>query len=159
MASKHDWDYWRHKFVGGDDSVTLKSLSEIQGAPAYISLRKRSSAESWDEQRKRFRNSRDTQAIQQVAANEQVAARVEQLIDFAEMSARHMKAFRLAGSKAIAKLASVDPQTLTVREALDLMKWAVDGERLTEGLATQRQEIDLSTMTDAELEKLANGGA
>ena len=70
-----------------------------------------------------------------------------------------MKAFRLAGSKAIAKLNSVEAETLTVREALDLIKWAVDGERLTEGLATQRQEIDLSAMSDAELEKLANGGA
>lgn len=159
MANKHDWDYWRHKFVGGDDSVTLKSLSEAQNAPSYDALRKRSSRESWDEQRKRFRHSRDTQAIHKVAENEQVAAKVQQLIDFAEMSSRHMKAFRLAGSKAIAKLNSVEAETLTVREALDLIKWAVDGERLTEGLATQRQEIDLSNLSDAELEKLANGGA
>jgi hypothetical protein len=34
----------------------------------------------------------------------------------------------------------------------------VEIERLTEGLATQRQEIDLSGLSDAELEKLANGG-
>ena len=151
-----DWNYWRHKYVSGEDSLTLKALSEIQGAPAYITIRKRSAAESWDDQRKRFRNSRDTQAIHS-EQGEQAAARVEKIIDTAEMLTRHMKAARLVGQKAIQAMQMTDPATLKPAESLAWLKFAVEAERLTEGLATQRQEIDLSSMTEAELEKLSNG--
>jgi len=151
-----DWDLWRKKFIQGPDSLDLKRLSEYNGAPAYQSLRNRSSKEDWPGQRKRFRDNVGTLA-DTVPDAQQVTSKVEKLIDSAEMMTRHMKAFRLAGSKAISKLNSVDPQTLTVKEALDLMKWAVDGERLTEGLATQRQAVDLSGMSESDLEKLARG--
>jgi hypothetical protein len=152
-----DWNYWRHKYVSGEDSLTLKALSDIQGSPAYITIRKRSAAEDWDDQRKRFRNSRDTQAIHSEQA-EQATARVEKIIDTAEMLTRHMKAARLVGQKAILAMQATDPATLKPAEALAWMKFAIEAERLTEGMATQRQEIDLSGMSDKDLEALANGG-
>lgn len=151
-----DWDHWRKKFIQGPDTLTIKGLSEYNGAPAYQTLRNRSSKEDWVAQRRRFRDNVGTLA-DTVPDAQQVASKVEKVIDAAEMMTRHMQAFRLAGSKAIAKLNTVKPESLTVKEALDLLKWAVDGERLTEGLATQRQEIDLSGMSEADLEKLAKG--
>lgn len=151
-----DWERWRHLYVTGEDDITLSTLSLIPGSPSLASLKRRSTQESWADQRKRFRNQRDTQAIRD-DTSVAVVAKVSQLVDTAEMLTRHMKAFRLAGGKAIAKLQNVDSKNLSVREALDLLKWAIEGERLTKGLATSRQEIDFSQLSDAELERLAKG--
>jgi hypothetical protein len=75
------------------------------------------------------------------------------------MLTRHMQAARLVGQKAILAMKATDPTTLKPGEALALLKWAIDAERMVEGMATDRQEvIDISTLTDAALEKLANGG-
>lgn len=156
MARIVDWDYWRHKFVTGE--MSLKELSEGHNAPAFKTLRNKSSAQDWPGQRQKFRDVKRTQAATEPDV-QQTADEVRRIIDTAEMLTRHVRAFRLAGGKGMAKLATIDPSTLTVKEALDLLKWGVDGERLTEGLATQRQAIDLSGLSDAELEKLANGGA
>lgn len=154
--AKHDWERWRHLYVTGEDDITLVTLALIPGSPSLASLKRRSMQELWTDQRKRFRSQRDTQAIRDDAAVA-AATKVSQLVDAAEMLTRHMKAFRLAGGKAISKLQDVDSKNLSIREALDLLKWAVEGERLTEGLATSRQEIDFSQLSDAELERLARG--
>jgi hypothetical protein len=75
------------------------------------------------------------------------------------MLTRHMQAARFAGSLAILAMKATDPTTLKPGEALALLKWSIDAERMVEGMATDRQEvIDISTLTDAALEKLANGG-
>jgi len=153
-----NWKPWRDRFISGGDDVTLKWLSEQPNAPSYSSLRKRSAPkwEDWEEQRKNFRRTRE-----QVAALhpdvQSTVTEVQKLIDTAEMLSRHVKAARLAGSKAIAALQATDPATLKPREALEWLKFAVDTERLIEGLATTRQEIDLAGLSDAELERLANG--
>ena len=154
--AKVDWDFWRHKFVTGNQS--LKEMSEGHGAPAFKTLRNKSSAEDWPSQRKRYKDIEGTQT----AINPDVqatVARVEKIIDAAEMLTRHMQAARLVGQKAIQAMRSTDPATLKPETALSWLKWAVDAERMTEGLATERQEvIDLSILPDAALEKLANGG-
>lgn len=49
----YDWDYWRYKYVSGDDS--LESLALHPTAPQIDTLKKRSSKESWPEQRSEFR--------------------------------------------------------------------------------------------------------
>ena len=140
----------------GDDNVTLKGLSEVPGAPAYQTLKNRASAEDWPDQRKRYRYEVRTAASTQPGIKETIE-QVSKIVDTAEMFSRHIKAARLAGSKALQALQMTDPATLKPREALDWLKFAVEAERLTEGLATQRQQIDFNTMSDAELEKLAKG--
>jgi hypothetical protein len=157
MVAKVNWEIWRKQYVQGPDDLDYKRLSEYKGAPAYSSLRNRASKEDWPSQRRHYRANLGTLAGT-VPEAQQVAQRVDQIIDAAEMLTRHTKLFRLAGKIGLTKLRNVNPDALSVKEALDLLKWAVDGERLTEGLATQRQELDVKSLPDAELERLANGG-
>jgi hypothetical protein len=161
MATRFDgdWDYWRRRFVSGGDEVSLRWLSEQPGAPSYSSLRKRSAPkwEDWEEQRRNYRKNKGTLASIAPDAKEAVQA-AARLVDTAEMLSRHIRAARLIGQKAIQAMQATDPATLKPSEALAWMKFAIEAERLTEGLATQRQEIDLSGLSDAELERMANGG-
>ena len=159
-----DWDKWRLRYVAGDDAVTLEALSREPEAPALNTLKKRSSKDSWAEQRERFRHQRDTIAHHD-ATVEAAASEVKKIIDSAEMLTRHAQLTKLMGSIAQHELIALrrrqlngEPTGLKPDDALKLARAAIADERLTEGLATQRQEIDLSGMSDAELEKIANGG-
>jgi len=153
-----DWKQWRDRFISGGDEVTLRWLSEQPGAPSYSSIRKRSapSNEDWDEQRRNYRNNLGTLAA--ISPDAQAAARqVSKIIDSAEMMTRHSKAAKLIGSIAIKAFQSYDPASLKPSEATAMMKLAVEVERLTEGLATERREIDVSKLSDEELEMLIDG--
>ena len=153
-----DWKQWRDRFISGGDEVTLRWLSEQPGAPSYSSIRKRSapSNEDWEEQRRNYRNNLDTLAATSPDA-QAAARRVSKIIDSAEMMTRHSKAAKLIGSIALKAFQSYDPASLKPSEATAMMKLAVEVERLTEGLATQRQQVDFSNLPDSELEKIANG--
>ena len=154
--AKIDWDYWRHRYVAGDDTVTYRSLADVQGAPKYQTLRNRASQEDWPAQPKRFKDNLST-ITATVPEAQHVAQQVSKLVDTAEMLTRHIKAARLAGQKALQAMQATDPATLKPQEALAWLKFAVEAERLAEGLATERQEIDLSTLSDEELDRLING--
>jgi hypothetical protein len=162
--AKIDWDYWRLRYVASDDLITLEALSREPKAPALNTLKKRSSRESWAEQRDRFRHQRDTLAHQD-AKVVSAASEIQKLIDTAAMITRHAQLCQLMGRIAAYELQQLrrkqlegEATGLKPDDVLKLARAAIADERLTEGLATQRQEIDLSSMTDAELEKLANGG-
>jgi hypothetical protein len=157
MATKIDWSYWRHRFVTGDDTVTYRLLSEQPGAPAYATIKTVASKEDWTDQRKRYRYQQTTAVAIQPGVKE-TAEQVTKLVDTAEMFSRHIKAARLAGQKAIQAMQQTDPATLKPEQALAWLKFAVEAERLTEGLATQRQEVDLAGLSNAELEAIAKGG-
>lgn len=154
----YDRDYWRRVFVAG--SMDLKELAQEQGSPAYSTLRKWAMATdtepSWAEQRTQFRYSQE-QKLASVPEVQYAVKSISRIVDSAEMMARHIKACKLIGSIALQAFQSYDPKTLKPSEATAMMRLALDYERLTEGLATQRQEIDLSGLSDAELEKLARG--
>ena len=159
-----DWDKWRIRYVSGPDSLTLDALSKEPGAPALDTLKKRSSRDSWLAQRERFRHQKSTIAHHD-ATVEAAAAEVKQIIDSAEMLTRHAQASKLAGSVAMFELNRLRqmqvngaPTNMKLAEIVNLLKMAIEVERLTEGMATQRQEIDFSALSDAELEKIANGG-
>ena len=156
MGKKVDWDNWRKKFVQGPDDLDLKKLSEYSGAPAYQTLRNRSSQEDWPQQRKRYRDNASTLAST-VPEVRDIASTVTKIIDTGEMLTRHSKAAKMIGSIALRAFQSYDPASLKPSEATAMMKLAVEVERLTEGLATQRQQVDFSNLPDSELEKIANG--
>jgi hypothetical protein len=160
-----DWSYWRQKYVTGEDTLTLKALSEYQEAPAYQTIKNRANKEDWADQRKRYRYQRSTDASTQPGVKETVE-QAAKIIDAAEMITRHAGLAKLMGAIAQRELIllrqkqEVKPAISTglkPAEILNLAKAAIEIERLTEGLATQRQEIDLSGLSDAELERLANG--
>jgi hypothetical protein len=158
MPASIDWDYWRKTYIQGDDRMDLKVLSKYADAPAYQTLRNRSSKENWPEQRKRYQENVSTLAstIPEVKAT---AQQVQKIIDSAEMLTRHSKLARSLGSIAARAFASYNPEELRPSDALNMAKLAIEVERITEGMATQRQEIDLKGLSDAELERLANGGS
>jgi hypothetical protein len=98
-------------------------------------------------------------------------AQSQKIIDAAEMLTRHSQVCRLMGQVASHELqllrrrqqtkdSNGNPvSVLKPAEALQFARAALADERLTEGLATERQEvIDISNLPDSALEKLANGG-
>lgn len=157
MATRIDWDYWRIKFVQGPDDLDLKRLSEYSDAPAYSSLRNRSSKEDWPDQRKRYRANLSTVAstVPDVKAT---AQQVTKIIDAAEMLTQHNMLAKAFISKAAEGLQHLRPATMKPSEIAAFAKLGVDIQRITEGLATQRTELDLKSMTDAELQALVDNG-
>ena len=154
-----NWDEWRRRFVSSGDEVTLKWLSEQPGAPSYSSLRKRSAPkwEDWEEQRKNYREQLRT--VASVSPDvKQTAEMVTKIIDTAEMLTQHNTLAKALISKAAEGLQHLRPATMKPSEIAAFAKLGVDIQRITEGLATQRTELDLKSMTDAELQALVDNG-
>lgn len=161
--TKHDWEKWRRLYVVGGDDVTLPSIAVIPGAPSLPSLKRVCAAELWADQRKRFREQRDTVTVRDDATVSAVR-KVEKIIDSAEMLTRHAQLTKLMGAIAAHELQQLrrkqlagEPTGLKPDDALKLARAAIADERLTEGLATQRQEVDLAGLSNAELEAIAKG--
>jgi hypothetical protein len=166
-ARKTDQDYWRRVFIAG--RMNLHELSKEQDAPAYGTLRKWAMATddepSWSDQRKQFRKNQE-QKVASVPEIQDTVQRIEQIIDSAEMLARHAQASKLMGSIAMFELNAIRREQIeTGKRVLSenmverFLARAIEYERLTEGLATERQEmkVDLKGMSDAELQKIVDG--
>lgn len=162
MAARYDWDYFRHKYVTGEDAVTLDFLSSQPNAPSLHRLKIKSSEQSWAEQRKTFRNQAATIATQGATAQE-ATRQTQQLVDAAEMIARHIKLARALQSIATEALQKkvVTAEDLNARDILAWLNQGVQMERLALDLATARvaveAKIDFSTLTDEQLERIAAG--
>lgn len=158
MASKIDWDYWRHKYVAGDDSVTLDHLSNLPNAPKLSTLKKQAARGLWREHRKTFRNHVGTRVAQSTSA-QQAITQIQQLVDAAEIITQHLQLAKTMREIATKRLS--DPIVLSARDLVSWVKTAADIERLAMGLATEKTEvdvnIDLSQLSDAELQRLAQG--
>lgn len=139
--AKIDWDKWRRLYVVGEDDVTLPSIAAIPGSPSLPSLKRVCAAELWADQRKRFREQRDTQVIREDAASAAVQ-RVEKIIDSAEMLTQHNQVAKLLLSLGVQALRNRDPDTIRTSDALAMLRAGVEIQRLTEGLATERQSSD-----------------
>jgi hypothetical protein len=143
----YDWNYWRHLYVSGDDAISLEELRKRPNAPSIGSLKRRSTEESWPEQRKQFRYRAATIALQSetgVAAAQQV----EQLIDAAEMITRHIRLARELQIKAEEALKLLEPSSMQARDILAWIKESGQIERLALGMATERQD---STSSDSSM--------
>lgn len=138
--AQYDWDYWRHKYVTGDDSVTLEALSKIQNAPAFISLRKRAAAESWAKQRENFRLQKYT-SVSSDPATIQAAEQVNKLVDIAEIYTRQTKIAKAFQALSARWLQQADPSQLKGSEAIAMFRDAAKIEQLLAGMATEHQEI------------------
>ena len=129
-----DWnlvreDYFARNLRGqGTVRSTLKELADAWAIP-YKTVRNRASGEKWSEQ---FRD----RAIQHATA---VATRLqrEDVVDETVVRLRHAKTARLAIDTALARLASVDPEELTVREMVELLRLGLTEERRALGLPEQ----------------------
>lgn len=160
--AQHDWNYWKHRYVTGDDSVTLELLSKTPNAPKLNTLKKRSSEESWLEQRKTFRNQAATIATNDATGQEAIR-QTQQLVDAAEMIARHVKLARALQGIAAEALQKkmITAEDLNPRDLLSWLNQGVQMERLALDLATSRiaveAKVDFSTLSDEQLERIAAG--
>lgn len=173
MAQRQiDWEYWRHRYVTGDDSVTLDFLSGIPNAPSLVTLKKHSTKDGWTQQRKAFRYQVDTRVYQDPVTRETVtraqavATQTQKLVDVAEIITQHLLIARGARAIISRRLKEIlsspeEISKLSFRDLGSMLKTVTDIERLAMGLATERAElnvnIDLSTLSDEQLERLALG--
>jgi ABC-type Fe2+-enterobactin transport system substrate-binding protein len=159
--TKFDWAHWRKLFVAGDDTVTLKWLSGQPGAPSYDAFRAKAktSAENWEEQRQKYRQHLSNMAAttpEAQAAVDQVA----RIVDTAEMLTQHNQIARLLIAKGVEGVRALESKHLKGSELLAYLKAGIEIQRLTEGLATKRQEINLTNiqdLSDKELERIVAG--
>lgn len=164
MAGKSsiDWEYWRHKFVTTE--MTLVELSQVPNAPALQTLKNRASKELWAEQRKQFQYQASTIASNASTAQEAVR-QTQKFVDAAEIITSHIQIAKAMKSIAARRLKDFDPKELSPKDLASWVKMAADMERLAVGLATERQEVELSgnvdvnlsQLSDAQLERLAKG--
>jgi len=161
MGTRIDWEDLRHKYVTGDDSVTYQYLCTLPNSPVLATLKTRASTESWTKQRENFRIQKATKVVSDPAAI-QAADQVNQLVNVAAMVTQHDAIGRALEGVAVKWLEHLRKhpkriETLPARDVATLLRIGLDTRRLAAGMATSRQEIDVSGMSDAELEKIVNG--
>lgn len=160
--ARYDWDYFKHRYVTGDDAVTLNYLSTQPNAPSLHRLKIKSSEDAWAEQRKQFRNQAATVALNS-ATGQAATQQIQKLVDAAEMITRHLQISK--GLQGMAWKALQDRKItesdLTARDVLAWLNTGVQMERLTLDLDTARikvdTKIDFASLSDEQLERIANG--
>ena len=155
-----NWDYWRSRYVTGEDHVTLEFLSKEPNAPSLGALKRRSKSERWFENRQQYRKSVGTltrYGIKKDCPFVSPDQRIRELLDAAEMVVRHIAYARALQEKGMQKILNTDADKLTFKEAIELIKLGIEIERLSEVLANQRQTLDVKGLSDAELEAIAYG--
>ena len=154
----HDWDYWRHQYVAGDDSVTLEALAARPNAPAIQSLKRRSASELWTKQRNNFRLHKET-VVSSDPAVRQAAEQVNKLVDIAEIYTRQTKIAKAFQTLSARWLQQADPSQLKGSEAIAMFRDAAKMEQLLAGMATEhsKTEIDVTKLSDSELKRIIDG--
>lgn len=160
MTARYDWDYFRHRYVTGDDAVTLDFLSSQPNAPSLHRLKIKSSEQTWTEQRKQFRNQAATITAQGAVAQEAIQ-QTQKLVDAAEVIARHLKlarALQTVGATALQK-ELITAEDLNPRDVLAWITQGIQIERLACDMATSKTDIsvDFSKLSDEQLERIAQG--
>jgi len=155
-----DWEYLRHKYVSGDDSVTMEFLSQLPNAPHITTLKRHSAKELWPEQRRSYRY-QTAAKVADSATTQAAIAQTQQLIDAAEVITRHLQMAKALHSLAARRLRDFRPEELNAKDLVSWVNAATNIERLAMGLSTDRKEvnvsIDLATLSDEELEAIASG--
>jgi hypothetical protein len=107
------------------ETLTLKEFAEQLGI-SYGQLRNMAGKGNWKEELKQRMRFREEKAVRRATEYE--------AINEAEIRTRQAKFARLASNKAITKLNLIDPATLTVREAIELLRLGLIEERRALGL-------------------------
>lgn len=105
---------------------TLRELS-VKWCVPYGTLRNRASDERWNEQLQEKVMEQNTEVVRQVQA-EEVATETA-------IRRRQAKVSRVLSDLGLRRLQSIDPDRLTTREAIELVKLGLIGERQALGLA------------------------
>ena len=164
-----NWPHWRKEFVQGGDEITLTALSKRPHSPALQTFKNKSAEENWDEQRKRYRRELESRGAYDSAKDEikpEIAAaidRTEKIIDTAEMLTQHnaiakaLIGIGAAGIKEFQLNNFAKAKQMKPRELLEFAKFGIEMQRIIEGMATSKTEIDFKGMSDAELNAIIDG--
>ncbi len=109
-----------------DKPFTLRELSNKWCVP-YGTLRNRASDEKWNEQLQRKVVEQNTEVVSRVQA--------EEIATETAIRRRQAKVSRVLCDLGLQRLQSIDPLRLTTREAIELVKLGLIGERQALGLA------------------------
>lgn len=172
MGKRVNWDHWKEVFVTGDDSVTFAFIAEMDGAPAYSSIKnkacppKNSSEASWSDLRKQYRKELAKESVggEKVKLSvEQAVERTQKIIDTAEMLIQHNAIAKgllsLASQGIRARVEAEAGKDLKPMELIQMAKVGIEIQRIIEGMATSKTEIDFKGMSDTELDEIINGNA
>ena len=168
MGKRIDWQYWEKLYVSGGDEVTLISLSGMEDAPAYSTLRnkafppKKSSEPSWKDLRKRYRDELKKQGVggdEVKISVEEAISRTDKIIDTARMLTEHNAIAQGLIALASQGINALDGAKLKPSEIVQLSKLGIDIQRTIEGMATSRTEVDFKGMSDKELDAFIDGNA
>lgn len=164
--AKYNWKILAKEYVTGGDELTLEVMSKKENHPSIQSLLRVCAKERWVEQREMYRQRQaQNQAVRdnikrldtEVSVHiEDTQTQINKLVDEVEMLTRHLNIIRLMMVKGVKGIEAIDPTTLRPSEALSYAKTALELERLTQGLATEK--VDIQSVSDEDLEKLAYGG-
>ena len=142
---RFDWEYWRHRYVSGSES--LEELAHIPNAPKRATLKLRCRTEDWTAQRRAF-------LARTYAKTQEYATTTE-----AEVAARHAKIAKSLQAKALVRLSRLEIDELGVRDVLAYLKDATEIERKALGLDQLTLNVrgvkSVAKLTDDELEALA----
>lgn len=126
MAAKtYDWQKWRQIYITGNDDVTFKSISEMDGAPKFNTIRQRAAEENWTGQRAQYQLQVQKQTFEHTAIAE------------AEVRARQIGIARELQDKALERLRSLDVSELSARDTLQYLRDATDIERKAMGMSEE----------------------
>lgn len=124
-APKHDWEFLRETFINQnlverDGPYTLKMLAEDH-ALSYSSLQNKAAKEGW---MKLLDDAREVSAKKSRGAIER-----SRVFNELEVRVRQATYGNLAQSKAAVRLQAVQPEDLSIREAIDLLRYGAELER------------------------------
>lgn len=146
---KHDWSTIRREYIRGDDTVTLKTLSDKPGYPTHDALKARSSREDWADLRAEFRHRVDTrtrnldlETVEEVRLRQAKIGKALQTAAVRGMA--HLKPEEL-GAFGVARLATAGAQL--ERQARGMEEFTVRVEDL-------RSPADLKNLTTDQLMEL-----
>ena len=135
---KYDWEKIRDHYVTGDDAVTLVFLVAEYGFH-LDTVKRRCALEGWTEQRQQYRH--------QVATKTRAKASTRE----AEVRTRHIRLSHAMMKIAMKRLATIDPEDMTISELRLFIKEAADIERKAVGIPVAHEiEADFSIAKLAE---------
>lgn len=146
MAARYDWTALRDRYVMGDE--TLEQIADAPDTPAWQTLRHRSRAEGWPDQREQYRHTVSTKTRERASTQA------------AEVRARHVRIARAVQAKGIEALRDVDPAKLTPYQLIRFIQAGAEIERRAmnlDELAVNAHAVDWTALTIAQLKRIAAG--
>lgn len=131
MPRKIDWNYYREKYIYGDDHTTLESLTRYPNAPALSTILNRAAKEKWTEQKEAYKYKTAIKTQERVTTTE------------AEVTARHVQISKQLQGIALQRLkqAQENKEKISLSDARVWLKDALEIEREALGLNQPTAQI------------------